>query len=74
MQEQKAEDDSWKMQLLLHMSPCLQSVEIALLEASNSAPEKRRMKFQSCQILHAQKKLLSPHHWHQVVVAGAVLH
>lgn len=38
MQEQKAEDNSWKMQLLLHMSPCLQSVEIALLEASNSAP------------------------------------
>jgi hypothetical protein len=69
MQEQKAEDDSWQMQLLLHMSPCLQSLEIALHEA-----EKRRMKFQSCRTLHAQKKLLFPRHWHQVVVAGAVLH
>jgi hypothetical protein len=38
MQEQKAEGDSWQMQLLLHMSPCLQSLEIALHEASNSAP------------------------------------
>jgi hypothetical protein len=38
MQGQKAEDDSWQMKLLLHMSPCLQSLEIALHEASNSTP------------------------------------